>query len=66
MGPFFNELFEDTDYLPRANEQHTRIVAALEIGDAAGVRQSIVDDITTAAQSMIPRLREVTTAAAEA
>jgi DNA-binding GntR family transcriptional regulator len=59
VGPFFNELFEDTDYLPRANEQHARIVGALEAGDAAGVRQSIVDDITTAAHSMIPRLREV-------
>ena len=69
VGPFFNELFEDTDYLPHANEQHARIVAALEAGDAAGVRQSIVDDITTAAQSMIPRLREVmatTPVAAEA
>ena len=35
VGPFFNELFEDTDYLPHANEHHLRIVAALRIGDAA-------------------------------
>lgn len=59
VGPFFNALFEDTDYLPHANEHHLRIVAALELGDADAVRQSIVDDITTAAHSLMPRLRQV-------
>ena len=62
VGPFFNELFEDTDYLPHANEYHLRIVAALEAGDAAGVRQAIVDDISTAAHSLMPRLKEVVAA----
>jgi len=59
VGPFFNELFEDTDYLPHANEHHVRIVTALEAGDAAGVRQSIIDDISTAAHSLMPRLKQV-------
>jgi DNA-binding GntR family transcriptional regulator len=62
VGPFLNELFEDTDYLPHANEYHLRIVAALEAGDAAGVRQAIVDDISTAAHSLMPRLQEVVAA----
>ena len=62
VGPFFNELFEDTDYLPHANEYHLRIVAALEGGDAAGVRQAIIDDISTAAHSLMPRLKEVVAA----
>lgn len=59
VGPFFNALFEDTDYLPHANEHHRRIVAALEAADGEGVRKSIVDDITTAAHSLMPRLQEV-------
>ncbi|MCR4283404.1 MAG: GntR family transcriptional regulator [Bauldia sp.] len=63
VGPFFNELFEDTDYLPHANEHHVKIVAALRAGDAGGVRQSIIDDISTAAHSMMPRLREVVSVA---
>ena len=62
VGPFFNELFEDTAYLPHANEQHVRIVAALERGDSKGVRESIVEDISTAAQSMMPRLRDFVSA----
>ena len=68
VGPFFNALFEDTDYLPHANEHHLKIVAALKAGDADAVRQSIVDDITTAAHSLMPRLRQVVSAshAAEA
>lgn len=61
-GPFLNTLFEDTDYLPHANEHHLRIVAALKSGDAAAVRQSVVDDITTAANSLLPRLRELISA----
>jgi DNA-binding GntR family transcriptional regulator len=61
-GPFLNALFEDTDYLPHANEYHLRIVAALEAGDAASVRQNIVDDISTAANSLMPRLRELVSA----
>jgi DNA-binding GntR family transcriptional regulator len=59
VGPFFNALFEDTDYLPHANEHHLRIVAALEAGNGAGVRQSIIDDISTAAHSLLPRLEAV-------
>jgi DNA-binding GntR family transcriptional regulator len=66
VGPFFNELFEDTDYLPHANEHHMRVVAALRIGDAAAARQSIIDDISTAAQSLMPRLREVVLASNDA
>jgi DNA-binding GntR family transcriptional regulator len=66
VGPFLNELFEDTDYLAHANEHHLRVVAALEAGDAAGVRQAIVDDISTAAHSLMPRLKELVATSANA
>ena len=40
VGPFFNELFEDEAYLPHARRAPHADRAALEDGDAAGVRQA--------------------------
>lgn len=56
VGPFFNGLFADESFIAHANEQHVRIVDALEAGNAAQVRQAIVRDITVAADALIPRL----------
>ena len=58
VGPFFNALFDDLDYIPHANEYHLKILAALRKRDAAQVRQHVVDDISTAARTLAPRLRE--------
>lgn len=59
VGPFFTRLFDDTSYVGHANDEHDKIVAALEAGDAAAARRHIVDDITTAAHSLLPRLQKV-------
>jgi len=59
VGPFFNRLFDDDTYVPKANDEHREICAALEKGDAAAVRQHIVSDITSAAKSLMPRLKQV-------
>lgn len=56
VGPFFNRLFEDENYLPHANEQHVAIVAALKTGDSQAVRGSIVKDIEVAAEFLLPGL----------
>ena len=56
VGPFFNGLFEAEGFIPHANEQHVRIVAALESGNAAEVREAIVKDIMVAAEAITPRL----------
>jgi DNA-binding GntR family transcriptional regulator len=56
VGPFFNGLFDDESFIAHANEQHVRIVAALEAGNAAEVRQAIVKDISVAAEVLAPRL----------
>jgi DNA-binding GntR family transcriptional regulator len=59
VGPFFNRLFDDTSYVGHANDEHDKIVAALESGDPVAVRQHLVDDITTAAKTLLPRLKQV-------
>lgn len=56
VGPFFNGLFDDVDYIGRANEQHLEIVRALADGDAAAARLHVVRDIEVAAESLLPRL----------
>jgi DNA-binding GntR family transcriptional regulator len=59
VGPFFNRLFDDESYVPKANDEHLAICQALEVGDAAAVRLHIVSDITSAAKSLMPRLQQV-------
>jgi DNA-binding GntR family transcriptional regulator len=56
VGPFFNGLLEDESFLKNANKQHEQIVAAVEDGKPAAVREAIVKDITVAADSLTPRL----------
>jgi len=56
VGPFFNGLFDDESFIAHANEQHVRIVTALEAGNSTEVRQAIVRDITVAADALTPRL----------
>jgi DNA-binding GntR family transcriptional regulator len=64
VGPFLNRLFDDEDYVGHANDEHDKITLALEAGDANAVRQHLVDDITIAAKSLTPRLRQVMSEAA--
>lgn len=56
VGPFFNRLFEDENFLAHANDQHVNIVAALKAGDPQNVRNFIVKDINVAAEALLPRL----------
>jgi len=56
VGPFFNGLFDDESYITHANDQHVRIIEALEKNDKTAVREFIVRDITTAADSLLPHL----------
>jgi DNA-binding GntR family transcriptional regulator len=56
MGPLINALVEDDEYLSHANDQHWRILTALAAGDVAGTKQRLVDDITVAADALMPRL----------
>ena len=58
VGPFFNGLFDDEDFINHANDQHVRIINALEKGDRAAVREYIVRDIAVAADSLLPHLAE--------
>lgn len=58
VGPFFNFLFQDCDYLPDANEGHRNIYAAIERRDPAALREAVVHDIVSAANSLSPRLAE--------
>lgn len=57
VGPFFNSLFEDGAYPSKANEQHRKIVSALQEGDRDAVREHIVKDITVAAEALMPLIR---------
>jgi DNA-binding GntR family transcriptional regulator len=59
VGPFLNRLFDDENYVGHANDEHDKITLALGAGDANAVRQHLVDDITIAARSLTPRLRQV-------
>jgi DNA-binding GntR family transcriptional regulator len=56
VGPFFNDLFDDENFILHANDQHVKIVNALARGDAQSVREFIIRDITIAADSLLPHL----------
>ncbi len=59
VGPFFNCLFEDSGYLREANDGHRRILDAIVRRDPAAVRESVVWDISEAANSLMRRLEEM-------
>jgi DNA-binding GntR family transcriptional regulator len=56
IGPFLNTLFDRGQYVAQANDEHRRIIAALEAGDAEKVRRAVVADIRGAASSLMPSL----------
>ena len=60
VAPFFNILFEESDYLSKGNYWHRKIFEALEILDENGVKVAITGDIETAGQDLRKYLREST------
>jgi DNA-binding GntR family transcriptional regulator len=56
IGPFLNTLFDGGDYVGTANDEHRRLVAAIEAGDAHMARAAIADDIRGAARALISSL----------
>jgi DNA-binding GntR family transcriptional regulator len=52
VGPFLTNLFDCSDYIGQANDQHRRIITAIETGDAAATRLAVVSDIRSAARSL--------------
>lgn len=56
IGPYLNYLFEVERYVPHANDNHRRIIAALEARNAKAARVSIVRDISEAAEALAKRL----------
>jgi hypothetical protein len=59
VGPFLYVLFEDSAYLAEANDGHKRVLKAIKSGDAKEVRESVIADIVSAANSLTPRLNQL-------
>jgi DNA-binding GntR family transcriptional regulator len=64
VGPFLYSLFEDNAYLREANDGPRKIVTAIRSGKPEAVRDSVVWDISEAAESLMVRLREMEAEAA--
>lgn len=58
VAPFFNSLFEESDYLAKGNHWHKIILKALKEKDADGVKSSITGDIETAGQDLRKILKD--------
>lgn len=56
VGPYMHFLMETDAYVPQSNAFHRRIVKAIGRGDGAAAAGFVKDDITTAADALIPRL----------
>lgn len=56
VGPFFTHLFDDSAYVPKANDLHFVILDLLAKKDAEGVRDSVRIDLNTAALTLTPQL----------
>ncbi|MDE0203828.1 MAG: GntR family transcriptional regulator [Rhodospirillaceae bacterium] len=52
VAPFFNRLFQGSDYLSNSNLWHKQIVDALENGDVQKVKQGIFGDIEAAGDEL--------------
>ena len=52
VAPFFNRLFQGSDYLSNSNVWHKRIVEALENADVQKVQSGIYSDIETAGNEL--------------
>lgn len=59
IGPYLNYLFEVERYVPHANDNHRRVIAALEKRNGAAARVSIVRDISEAAEALAKKLPSV-------
>lgn len=56
VGPYMTYLIETDSFLKQANDQHRRVVEALEMRRGPAVQKQIVNDIKTAANAMFARL----------
>lgn len=56
VGPVFNGLFDDEHFRHQANDEHVNILTAMERGDAAAARGYMVQDLSIAANALLPRL----------
>ena len=52
VAPFFNRLFQGSDYLSNSNVWHKQIVSALENGDVSKVKVGIYGDIESAGNEL--------------
>jgi DNA-binding GntR family transcriptional regulator len=52
VGPFLNTLFDSNTYATTANDEHRRIIAAIEANDAERTRDCVMADIRTAARAL--------------
>lgn len=59
VGVYMNELLSGYAYRSIANTAHRAILEGLARGDATAVRAAMVQDITAAADAMMPRIREL-------
>jgi DNA-binding GntR family transcriptional regulator len=58
VGPVFTGLFDNDYYRQHANDEHANIVDAIARQDAASARAFMERDLTVAAQSLLPLLRQ--------
>ena len=56
VGPYMHYLMEADAYVPQSNAFHRKIVTAIARGDGVAAAGFVVDDISTAAIALIPRL----------
>jgi DNA-binding GntR family transcriptional regulator len=55
VGPISNRLFDDADTVPRLNDAHVDLVAALRRRDGSAARRAIERDLFVAAQVLRER-----------
>ena len=58
VAPFFNRLFQGSDYLSNSNFWHKQVVSALEIADTQKVKSGIFGDIEAAGEELRDILRD--------
>ncbi len=58
VAPFFHSLFEDSDYLPKGNHWHKKILEGLKTQDADFVKAALTGDIETAGEDLRKILRD--------
>lgn len=59
VGPVFTGLFDTDHYREHANDEHLNIMAAIRRRDAAAAREAIAQDLTLAAEALMPRMLTV-------